>query len=297
MKDLMSMRLVSLLRSSHWFILSFSAILAGCAPQPERAQDITLKAPEVSNIQAVSSQAVSSQAAPTPSGDNPQKGPAFRVVNVVRNKPDCQGDTCPSITLKRLSFEGYERFNAFLERSLLALALIDTSKSTTFRSLSDLANAFWQTAEDRYEIVLGADVKRSSPGIVVVELQSYAFTGGAHGMSTSQYINWSPRFDRIITLNDLVLPGRMKAFEAALKNEYVKWLNTNEFAQNNRADYLKMWPFQFSDNAALMEDGIAVTFGHYVLGPYALGMPTILVPNTALKGIVNTGLVKRLSQP
>jgi hypothetical protein len=168
---------------------------------------------------------------------------------------------------------------------------MDTGKVKTF---PELASEFWKTAEDRYEIVLGAEVRRATPSVVVIELQSYLYSGGAHGMSTMQYVNWLPKMDKILTLNDMVLRGRMKAFEAALKKQYMKWLETNEFAQTDKAAYSKMWPFQFSDNAALMQDGIAVTFEHYVLGPYALGMPTIVVPYSELKGIINSGLLAKI---
>jgi len=217
--------------------------------------------------------------------------PRYRVMSLVAKKPDCQGELCPSITYKKLSFEGHERFNAFLDRSLLGLALMETSKVKTF---PDLASEFWKTAEDRYEIVLGAEVRRATPSVIVIELQSYLYSGGAHGMSTMQYVNWVPKMDKIFTLNDMVLRGRMKAFEAALKKQYLKWLETNEFAQTDKAAYSKMWPFHFSDNAALMQDGIAVTFDHYVLGPYALGMPTIVVPYSELKGIINSGLLAKI---
>lgn len=268
-------------------LLAIATVLSGCAAPQERPGDITL-VPEAASASASTQSSSASEASST--------GLQYSSVNVVRTKPGCQGELCPSITLKRLSFQGYERFNAFLERSLLGLALVDPGqdKTKTFRSLADLANAFWTTAEDRYEIVLGAEVKRATPSIVVIALQSYAFTGGAHGMSTMQYINWTPSFDRILTLNDLILPGRMRAFEAALKKQHAKWLETNEFAQSDKSEYVKMWPFQFSDNAALMQDGIAVTFDHYVLGPYALGMPTIVVPFSELKGIINSGLLKKL---
>jgi len=219
-----------------------------------------------------------------------EEPPRYRVVSLVRKMPDCQGESCPSITFKKLSFEGHERFNAFLDRSLLGLALMDTSKVKTF---ADLASQFWKTAEDRYEIVLGAEVRRATPSVMVIELQSYLYSGGAHGMSTMQYVNWVPSRDKILTLNDMILRGRMKAFEAALKKQYVKWLETNEFAQTDKAGYSKAWPFQFSDNAALMQDGIAVTFDHYVLGPYALGMPTIVVPYSLLKGIIKSSLLTK----
>lgn len=267
--------------------LALTALLSGCEAPEQRAGDITL----VSGVAASNS---ASTPAPSPALQPASGVPKYRIVNVVRTKPECEGELCPSITFKRLSFEGYERFNGFLERSLLSIALVDTSESKTFRSLSALANAFWKTAEDRYEIVLGAEVTRATPSIVVIELQSYAYTGGAHGMSTTQYINWTPTQDKILTLKDLILPGRMRAFEAVLKKQHSKWLETNEFAQPDKAEYIKTWPFQFSDNAALMSDGIAVTFGHYVLGPYALGMPTILVPFSELKGIINSGLLSKL---
>lgn len=221
-------------------------------------------------------------------------GPQYRVLSKTLTKPSCTGESCPSITFKRLDFEGYPRFNAFLMRSQLEIALMDVGPGKHFQSLGDLANAFWKTAEDRYELVLSAEVIRDTSSIVVTELQSYVYAGGAHGMSTATYINWSPALDQIFTLNDFILPGRMKAFEEVLKQKHAQWLKDNEFAQADPSAYLETWPFQFSDNVALMQEGIAVTFGHYVLGPYALGMPTILVPFSELKGIVNTGLLKKI---
>jgi hypothetical protein len=171
---------------------------------------------------------------------------------------------------------------------------MDVGQDKTFTNLGDLANAFWKTADERYEIVLSAEVIRDTSSMVVAELYSYAYTGGAHGMSTAMYVNWSPSLDKIFTLNDVVLKGRMKAFEEVLKKKHAQWLKDNEFAQADMAAYLETWPFYFSDNVALLQDGIAVTYGHYVLGPYALGMPTIVVPYSELKGVINSGLLKRL---
>lgn len=221
-------------------------------------------------------------------------GPQYRILSKTLTKPNCLGDTCPSMTFQRLDFEAHPRFSAFLIRSQLEIALIDVGHSKTFINFGDLANAFWKIAEDQDEIVLSVDVVRDTASMVVAELYSYAYTGGAHGMATAIYVNWSPSQDKIYTLNDVVLPGRMNAFEEVLKKKHTQWLKDNEFAQADTAAYLETWPFYFSDNVALLQDAIAVTYGHYVLGPYALGMPTILVPYSELKGIINSGLLKRL---
>lgn len=238
--------------------------------------------------------AVKTSHATSPSNSSLMPGPQYRILSKTLTKPNCSGEACPSITFNRLDFEAHPRFNAFLVRSQLEIALMDVGHDKTFTNLGDLANAFWKTADERYEIVLSAEVIRDTSSMVVAELYSYAYTGGAHGMSTAMYVNWSPSLDKIFTLNDVVLRGRMKAFEEVLKKKHAQWLKDNEFAQADTAAYLETWPFYFSDNVALLQDGIAVTYGHYVLGPYALGMPTIVVPYSELKGVINSGLLKRL---
>lgn len=238
--------------------------------------------------------AVKTNATTSASVSNLKPGPQYRLLSKTLTKPNCSGDACPSMTFTRLDYEAHPRFSAFLVRSQLEIALIDVDHGKTFINLGDLANTFWKTADDHYEIVLSAEVIRNTASMVVAELYSYAYTGGVHGMSTAMYVNWSPSLDKIFTLNDVVLPGRMKAFEEVLKKKHAQWLKDNEFAQTDLAAYLETWPFYFSDNIALLQEGIAVTYGHYVLGPYALGMPTILVPYSELKGIINSGLLKRL---
>ncbi len=238
--------------------------------------------------------AVNSHTASSASDSKVKREPQYRILSKTLTKPNCSGDDCPSITFKRLDFEAHPRFSAFLVRSQLEIALMDVDHGKTFINLGDLAKAFWNTADDRYEIVLSAEVIRDTASIVVTELYSYAYTGGAHGMSTAMYVNWSPTLDKIFTLSDFVLPGRMKAFEEVLKKKHAQWLMENEFAQTDLAAYLETWPFYFSDNVALMKEGIAVTYGHYVLGPYALGMPTILVPYSELRGILNRSVIKKL---
>jgi len=283
-------------RAKTVLLVLLSALATACSVPAERPQDITLD-PVVVPTPAIVLPLTGARASiPSVPSVAAEQAPEYRIVNVVRTRPDCKMEACPSITLKRLSFVGYERFNVFLETSLLNAAPVQSNQSKGFRSLAELAAHFWQTAENRYEIVLGATVNRASANLVVVELQNYIYMGGAHGMSTVQYVNWLPKSDRIVTLENMLMPGRLKAFEAVLKKQHAKWLDQNDYAPADRAEYLKAWPFQFSDNAALMEDGIAVTYDPYMLGPYALGMPTILVPFSELKGIVNTGLISRLNQ-
>jgi hypothetical protein len=212
---------------------------------------------------------------------------------IVQTKPGCTGKQCPSIKLERLIFTEHERFSAFVEQSLLSMAQIESNQAKNFDTLKQLSDYFWATARPRDEILLRATLKRATPKIVVVQLDSYIYSGGAHGNSTTQYLNWLPQSDIVVNLQTMIPSDNMPAFEAALKRQHARWLQTNDLAKADPNAYNKMWPFQLSENAALLEDGIAITYDPYEIGPYALGMPTLIVSYSELQGILRPELMPR----
>ena len=212
---------------------------------------------------------------------------------LVLTKPGCTGKQCPTIKFERLSFTEHERFSNFVEQSLLSMAQIESNQAKNFETLNQLSDYFWATARPRNEILLRATLKRANPTLVVVQLDSYLYSGGAHGNSTTQYINWLPQSDIVVNLPIMIPSDNMPAFEAALKRQHTRWLQTNELAKADPQAYNKMWPFRLSENAALLEEGIAVTYDPFEIGPYALGMPTLVVPYAELQGILRPELMPR----
>lgn len=215
----------------------------------------------------------------------------WRVLDSTFVKPGCTGADCPRIKVRRLLFSGRDRFNKFLEETLVSLAELDTKQSAPFKTLPAFQKYFFTVAKPRWEVVLEAGVRRETPELVVVQLDSYVFAGGAHGASTTQYINWLPKVDRLLTLETMLLPNTAKQFEQALRRQHSEWLKTNSLAQENPASYSKTWPFTVSDNVALLAEGLAVTYDPYVLAPYSFGRPTLTIPYSELKGILRRELL------
>jgi hypothetical protein len=218
---------------------------------------------------------------------------ASKVVTFKRIKPGCQGADCPVLNFKQLTFTGYERFNAFLEQTLLSLALVETNHDKAFRDLPALELYFFKTAKLRDEITLASSVKFMSAEVVVVQLDSDIVTGGAQRISTTQYLNWLPKTDKLLTLEAMLLPGKLPAFEDVLKKQHTLWLRKNPLAKDDLAAYSKLWPFEPSDNVALLENGAAVTYDPYRLAPYSFGKPTIYIPYRDLKGILRPELLPK----
>lgn len=215
----------------------------------------------------------------------------WRVVDSTLVKPGCTGAECPKIKIRRLVFSGKDRFSKFLEEGMASLAELDTKQTAPFKTLAAFQKYFFTVAKPRWEVVLEAGVRRDTPDLVVVQLDSYVYAGGAHGASTTQYINWLPKVDRLLTLETMILPKTMKQFEQALRRQHTEWLKSNSIAQENPAAYSKTWPFTMSDNVALLAEGIAVTYDPYVIAPYSFGRPTLVIPYGELKGILRPELM------
>lgn len=214
-----------------------------------------------------------------------------RSITIVRTKPDCTGADCPTIKVKRINFIGRDRFNNFLDQIMASMAEIDSSNTSAFKTIGEFAAYFWKISKPKYEVVLEASVKRGDENLVVVQLDSYIFTGGAHGLSATQYINWLPQTDKILSLESMLIPKKMPEFEKVLKNQHAIWLKTNPLALENPAAYNKLWPFIPTDNAALLSQGLAVTYDPYTIAPYSFGRPTLIIPYQELAGILRPELL------
>lgn len=218
---------------------------------------------------------------------------ASKVLSTKKTKPGCKGSECPILNFKRLTFTGYDRFNSFLDQTLLSLALVESNRDKAFRDLTELELYFFKTANPRDEISLASSVKYRSEDVVVVQLDSFIYTGGAHGISTTQYLNWLPKTDKLLTLEAMLVPGKVSAYEEALKKQHALWLKKNPLAKDDPIAYDKLWPFVPNDNVALLENGLGVTYDHYVLAPYSFGKPTIYIPYRELKGILRPELLPK----
>ena len=136
-------------------------------------------------------------------------------------------------------------------------------------------------------------MKYTSENVVVVQLDSYIFTSGAPGVSTTQYLNWIPKTDKLLTLEAMLLSGKSTEFDEILKKQHALWLKKNPLAKDDPVAYTKLWPFIPSDNVALLENGMAVTYDPFRIAPNSLGKPTIYIPYRDLKGILRPELLPK----
>ena len=202
-----------------------------------------------------------------------------------REKPDCR-EQCPSIDVQTVAFPGDATLTAFVDHALAAMTGLDTNVRLPYSTLAEFEPYYWRTARPRDQTVLRAEVLRQTGALVVLELDSYLFTGGAHGIPATQYVNWDRAAARALSLDDLLEPGRRDDYVAALRRAHARWLESNPDAQDDPAAYDKLWPFVPTANTALTEQGLTVKYDAYSIAPYSHGQPELIIPYPELRGIL-----------
>ena len=159
-----------------------------------------------------------------------------------KTKEQCKG-SCPKIKVDSLVFPGNQPLTTLVDASLASMTGV--GDGPIHRSIADFESYFWQTAGPRDEVILAATARYRNRNLTVIELVSWQyFTGAAHGIGATQFINWDNQQASVLSLDDLLVSGRKAAFFDVLKGEHQKWLSTQDDAIEDMAQYTRLWPFQ-----------------------------------------------------
>lgn len=195
----------------------------------------------------------------------------------------CPQERCSLVNVDTLQFAEQPQLNALIEQSLLAMTREDDS-SPLPASLRDYSRAQLQKTPTGRETWLQAKLIDRHGDLAVIELSSYLYSGGAHGMPGRGFINYSLERQQALQLADLLQPGQEEAFWQAAREAHQRWLKAQKLEQD--ADFRYNWPFQRTANIALLGDKVQLKYPVYVLGPYAMGHPTLEIPYSRLRSVL-----------
>ncbi|WP_321155522.1 RsiV family protein [Psychrobacter sp. LV10R520-6] len=134
-----------------------------------------------------------------------------------------------------------------------------------------------------YSLMVTPDYLGHVDSFELFEVNSYVFTGGAHGMPYSEYLIFDPSTKKQVRLEDMLQKGKKSDFEALAYDAYKTWVKT---VDQDVSSYEKNWPFISNDNVTLTDKGIDIRYQHYSIGPYAYGMPILSIPYDKLRRII-----------
>lgn len=124
----------------------------------------------------------------------------------------------------------------------------------------------------------------NSPVVTVVMNASH-YIGGAHGSSAQQYLNFEISSQLILSLDQIIETGQRKAFNDLAYAAFEQWIQQTQPDMDLKT-YQELWKFTLSENFYLSSKGLILQYGEYDIGPYAVGLPRLLISYEDLKGIL-----------
>lgn len=246
-------------------VLSLCGILAACASGPR--DTISLIPSEIAQ-------------------EASKDGLFIQPIEWAHTKPGCEGE-CPSISLNSLVFPGNQPLTELVDHALATMTWLDQEQAIPYFTVAEFERYFWTTAASRDVVQLRAQARYRNRNLTVLELDSGQYrTGMAHGMTGSQFINWDNRSNKVLGLDNILMPGAHPAYIQALQQAHAQWLSNNPAARDDPDTYSRIWPFQSSDNFALTDQGMVIKYQPYQIAPYSSGQPELLIPYPALHGIL-----------
>jgi len=242
-----------------------AAVLTACASGPS------------SNISLIPADQIASETS--------KSGMFTQPVRWERKKPGCEGE-CPTVKLESIVFPGVPKLTALVDHALATMTGVGTA-APDYVTIEEYKDHFWKTAAPRDSTFLAAKTRYRNANLTVIELDTWQyFTGAAHGITATQFLNWDNKAHRVLGIEDILEPYKHSDYVAALQKAHAQWLAANPDARHDPESYRRMWPFQASDNYAFTDQGLLVKYDSYQIAPYSFGQPELLIPYDALAGVL-----------
>ena len=120
-----------------------------------------------------------------------------------------------------------------------------------------------------YTEVMNSHYVYQRNNLVVFSQFHNSYTGGAHGMYSTRYLNIDTDKQVIIKLSDLLSEKEQATLKETLWNHYVEeW---KQLSGDNSEPFTTKADLTFSDEFYFSESGITFVYPPYALGPFVMG--------------------------
>lgn len=201
-------------------------------------------------------------------------------------KPGCTTADCPLVNIDTVHFPDEPRLDAIVQKTLLQLTR-NESIAPQAASLKDYQQQFLSQAQGRNSSYLQAKVREQHDGIVIIELSSYLENGG-DGNPGRAFINYSRQQQKVLTLADMVVPGKESEFWQKAELAHQGWLAST--GMNKDAEFMQNWPFKRTPNIALTYGAVILKYPVETIAPYSMGHIELKIPYPQLNGTLKPEL-------
>jgi hypothetical protein len=207
--------------------------------------------------------------------------------------PACEGDICPKIDIQLLKAEGKSplatTINTAIEQYIaanLSISPDDEDKIKTIdQGISNFIDSFRSAnlefpdspAIQGYEFTNTSVVGFENKSLLSLKMETYSYWGGAHGYSSTSYLNFDKEIPELLTTEKLLKDeGKFKELAEKMFREQEEIpMNGNI---NETGFFFENDTFSLPINFGFEDDELLLIYNPYEVASYAEGQIIIKIP-------------------
>jgi len=203
-------------------------------------------------------------------------------------------DDCPIVSIAMPKVLGISKIsktiNTALEEELIFLFSFDEETEVTSidNAMQSFKNGYLELQQlyndesTKWEAKIEGKVTYEDATFLTIELESYIFTGGAHGYSATQLLNFDK--NKAIQLSNLELFKDEEKFRAFAEKKFREKEQIPLNKPINHTGFMfEKDTFYLPENIGFTENGLKLLYNPYEVASYADGTIEVLLPHSEVK--------------
>jgi hypothetical protein len=160
---------------------------------------------------------------------------------------------------------------------------VDEFREQANRDVPDIRKQFGADSPTaNYTITIEAQYLKN-PRTQSVVINTYEYTGGAHGNSYYTVFTSLYNAQSVLSINDVITPSHQDNFINLVKNELLVWSPEGSGYSPVFPDVVKDLTLQDFSAWSIDDENLTIYFSQYAIGPGALGQVAFPVPLSKIK--------------
>lgn len=217
----------------------------------------------------------------------------YSIKSIYENDEDCDSTLSKDCRIVDISYPEFENQPALNDSINKRIQTIYTTE-TSYQSVSDMVQGFMAdyrnfktdpNFNNRVYNLMSKTKVLSNNRLLGLQVESYIYTGGAHGGSFVAFINWDPQARKQIAISDVLKLGAHDSLQVIAEKIFRK----NEGISST--DPLKQYFFEdnkftLNENYLFTTEGIKYLYNEYEIKPYSSGRTELLIPYDSIRNLI-----------
>lgn len=220
----------------------------------------------------------------------------YSIKSIIENDEDCDSTLSKDCRIVDISYPEFENQPALNDSVNKRIQRIYTTE-TAYGSVSDMVQGFMSDYRNFktdpnfnnrvYNLISKTRVLTNNQ-IVGLLIESYIYTGGAHGGTFHGFINWDNQARKQISIFDVLKPGTHDSLQVVAEQIFRR----NEGI--SATEPLKQYFFEdnkfvLNENYLFTPEGIKYLYNEYEIKPYSSGRTELLIPYETIRNLLRPG--------